>query len=326
MRNIFLPSLLFLLISGCGPSTAKPRPADLGAPADLAGIDLVAAGPDLRYPGPLYRFVLDQVRLPQTPTEYAFAPNHDGFAHNQFAKVVYALFQKNVQLQPALTVALTIDGTTLHLLTLGTTDPNLVSDRAPWVRLALARAQKRPDFTGAGTFAIDPAAPASDLGGELAAATFVGADPSVMATPPTAPLRLTLGASQTVVLRLVGAHLTFAVTQNGLMKGELHGALTRVDLDTVLLPALAASLNTLAQKANCDADCLNVRALFDYSPKDGTVTADEVRGNPSLYPLLVPDVDLYDAKGAWAPNPKNTDPDSFTVGIGFTAVKASFAD
>lgn len=317
--------LCVALVAGCGPGGASGRPPDAAAPADLRG-DLLPPGPDLAYPGKLHRYVLGELRLPQTATDYTFAPNHDGFPHNQLARVVNALFLKNVQLQPALAVALTIDGTALHLLTLGTTDPNLLSDRAALARFAVARAQKRPDLSGAGSFTIDLAEPRGMLAGELLAGTFVGADPSTLPAAPTAPLRIPLGATQTVTLPLVGAHLAFVAGEAGLMKGELHGAITKADLDALFIPALAANLTLVAQKPTCDADCQNVRALFDTSPKNGTIAPDEVRGNPALYPLLVPDVDLFDAKGAWSPNPRNTDPDSFSIGIGFTAVKAAFAD
>ena len=39
--------------------------------------------------------------------------------------------------------------------------------------------------------------------------------------------------------------------------------------------------------------------------------------------LLAPDVQIYD-QGRYMPDPFNGNPDSFSIGIGFTAVRASF--
>jgi hypothetical protein len=39
--------------------------------------------------------------------------------------------------------------------------------------------------------------------------------------------------------------------------------------------------------------------------------------------MFSPDVDLLDAQGNWDPDPASTDNDCISVGVGFTAVRAS---
>ena len=323
------------LVSGCGPNSRMG--SGNGGGDDDAGVtrmDLAfrdaapTSGPDLAYPGKLFHFVTDSVRFPQSIGEYGFAPNHDGAPHNQFARVALALFQNGIPLQPSETVGITIDGDALELLSVASMDASLTGDPNSFVNVYVASAARQPDLSGAGSFTINLGAGKGTLPGNLAGGTFYGGDPANAAAPPTAPLRIALAGSQRVTLPLVGAHLTFIASPDGLMKGEIHGALKQDDLDKIFIPSLAQNLSLIATQQNCaqNADCTNVRKLFDTQPTDGMISALEVKGSLLLSNLLGPDVDLYDAQGKWKPNPSNTSPDSFTIGVGFTAKKAMFSE
>jgi hypothetical protein len=92
------------------------------------------------------------------------------------------------------------------------------------------------------------------------------------------------------------------------------------------VPALTAQLDALASQSTCDADCVQTRTTFDLN-HDGHITVDEVSGaHTVLGSLLVPDVALFDANGNWAPDPTNAVKDSFSLGVGFQAVPASFIE
>jgi hypothetical protein len=117
--------------------------------------------------------------------------------------------------------------------------------------------------------------------------------------------------------------MQFTPGPNGLTNGVIHGALKQSDVDGVLIPALASNLTQLVKASPCLADCMAAKS-FDTSPADGTVSATEVKGN--LTQALTADIDLYDSSGKWAPSAANANPDSMTIGIGFTAKKATFSE
>ena len=336
--SIFLISSFvvgFVSLVGCGPGNRMGNGGAGGNDdAGTAGGDLALRGsdggggsPDMAYPGKLFHYVTDNLRFPQAQGEYGFAPNHDGSSHNQLAKVALALFQNNLPLQPAEMEAINVDGDSLELLSVASLDGNLLTDPASFVNLYVASAARQPDLSGAGSFTPAPGGKAV-LAGNLAGGTFYGADPANATAAPTAPLRIALLSTQRVTLPLVGAHITFTATPSGLMMGQLHGALRKADLDTLFIATLAQNLNVIATQPNCaqNADCTNVQNLFDTLPKDGKITAIEVKSSALLSSLLVPDVALFDAQGKWKPDPQNTTPDSFTIGIGFTAKKATFVE
>ena len=64
--------------------------------------------------------------------------------------------------------------------------------------------------------------------------------------------------------------------------------------------------------------CGNAQAM------DCRIDPCEVAENSIIKKVLAPDVQIFDANGNYAPNKQNTTPDSMSVGLGFTAVQASF--
>jgi hypothetical protein len=57
---------------------------------------------------------------------------------------------------------------------------------------------------------------------------------------------------------------------------------------------------------------------------DGHIATCEVSENAIIQNVLQPDVQLFDSNGNFSPNSANTDKDSLSVGLGFTAVRATF--
>ena len=76
-------------------------------------------------------------------------------------------------------------------------------------------------------------------------------------------------------------------------------------------------------EALCGGACQNLDKSCAVA-HDGTIGDCEIATNGLLQNLLAPDVQLFDAAGNYHPNPANTTKDSLSVGLGFTAVPASF--
>jgi hypothetical protein len=110
-------------------------------------------------------------------------------------------------------------------------------------------------------------------------------------------------------------------TDTALASGVIAGAIKQSDIDTALIPAWAVSFD-----ATMNADCpgapptcgcasgsqgKSYHDLFDTSPNDCTITATELRNNSLIMSLLAPDVTIGGQQ-------------ALSVGIGFTATKATF--
>jgi hypothetical protein len=61
---------------------------------------------------------------------------------------------------------------------------------------------------------------------------------------------------------------------------------------------------------------------FD-SDNNGTITIQELEGNPVLMLAITPDLDLLDSSGKFGPGVDGVK-DSFSLGLGFTCVPAAF--
>ena len=128
-------------------------------------------------------------------------------------------------------------------------------------------------------------------------------------------------------LDLIGAHIEFQVDDDGLVNGKLAGAVEDEDLNTNILPGLVDVIEmTFAEVCTGDAaPCCDeatdegktgnqVYSFFDQND-DCRVDLDELKTNSTIAAVLSPDIDLLDNDG------KN---DSLSLGVGFTAKKASF--
>lgn len=127
---------------------------------------------------------------------------------------------------------------------------------------------------------------------------------------------------------LVGARIRATVSADGLMTGVLGGGIRQSDLNTIFLPAWQSAI-AAAITRDCGGGprCVSnspgeiYLMLFD-ADHDGAVTLVELATSSLLSTLLALDVDLLDASGD--PGHDGT-PDSLSVGIGFTAVGATFS-
>jgi hypothetical protein len=157
----------------------------------------------------------------------------------------------------------------------------------------------------------------------LAAAAFVSANPVTTVAPVSVDFEFRLGENFIIPLR--GARLAFTVTPGGLVNGQLNGSISEEDVQNIIVPSFAIYFNQIVAAGGPTATTL--LGLFDtgcngVGANDGMIAVCEVANNSLFVSLLAPDVDIYAPDGAYAPNPANTDPDSLSFGLRFTAANA----
>lgn len=222
---------------------------------------------------------------------------------NQLGSLFVALAENGVEVQPAIDAA--IGGGEIVLLS-RVLAAYAVGGGANW-QLYLGEPAV-PDFTGQGMFTISPDSPDDALFmGVIAGGQFSGGPASASIDLPVVeggpPLRL----------NLVGAKLTGAVN-DGACDVRLGGAILKEELDGVVIPGLAELWTGASAPAALD--------LFD-ADGDLVITAEEIRTNAVIGPLLAPDVDLLTGAGTYDPRTDGV-ADSISLGVSFTCVGAVF--
>jgi len=293
-----------------GGSTAQ---AGGGAPAAQAG----SGGGDLPTNAETLDYVCNEQMLPLMQSEFAADLDGDGNADNAYGKLNEALEAQGVDLQGA-SNAESAAGRGLQLLALTVLNSNLVTSIGASSTLSRAVAQAAPDFGGTGSFKADGAAPSTSLLGAIINSQFRSVPIAQGSPPQRLLLRLEFGGPVDVPVEVYA--LSFQVAESGLSVGQLNGAILASDMDMYVPPVLAASLNQACSAQPDGTACKMNLSLFDAN-KDMTISADEVRTNALLKSVLAPDVKLLDADGHYAPDGAATVKDSFSVGIGFNAVR-----
>ena len=97
------------------------------------------------------------------------------------------------------------------------------------------------------------------------------------------------------------------------------------DVQAILIPGIAIYLNQVVAAGGPDAK--TVLGIFDtgcngVGANDGMIAVGEAANNSMVATLFQPEVDIYAPNGNYAPNPANTDPDSLSFGLRFTAANA----
>lgn len=143
-----------------------------------------------------------------------------------------------------------------------------------------------------------------------------------------------IAGSPPIELNLIGARTAYQVSADGttLSNGRLGGAITEQEARDNLLPVIAGFVMDIVTRdctgdpgSCCDAGSTGETLLdiFDPDSMDCVVSADEVENNDLVSTILSPDLDLLDENGNFNPNSDDTN-DSISVGLGFTAVGATF--
>lgn len=182
---------------------------------------------------------------------------------------------------------------------------------------------------GGASFDISAASPTpaeASIGGIIAGGSFSGG-------PGTISIELPLGDGAPLRLNLIASHLEVDATATGLTAGKLSGAITNDDVINDLMPAVQVLVQDIIDEdctpvgddCGCVADSTAITVL-NFFDTDGScdVPLQELMDNSLVgATILNPDLDLLDETGAYNPGVDGVD-DSLSIGIGFTAVPATF--
>lgn len=291
-------ALLFALAAACLPQ---------GAPAATRGYIALAVPP----------------ATSSEVMQAAIDLNGDGTVDNQFAQVLNVM--RTVGVVDLDFAASVTSGQVVYLLRVTSADPtfqNAAAALGEWI-VGQPTAPVPPDFSGGGSFQIAPGIEPGRFTAPLVAATFVSANPVTNVAPVEVPFEFRLGENFIIPLR--GARLAFTVTPGGLVNGQLNGSISEEDVQNIIVPSFAIYFNQIVAAGGPTAKTL--LGLFDTGcngtgANDGFIAVCEVANNSLIASLLAPDVDIYAPNGDYAPNPANTDPDSLSFGLRFTAANA----
>jgi hypothetical protein len=289
------------------------------AQAGATGAQAGSAGGDLPPNAETLSYVLDKQTVPLMGSQFAADIDGDGNADNAYGKLNAALESAGLDSQGT-SDAETAAGRGLQLLALTVLNSNLMTSIGTSSELSRAVTKAAPDFGGTGSFKADGSAPTASFVGAIFNGQFSNVPVAQGSTPQRLLLRLEFGEPVDVPVEVYA--LSFHVTETGLALGQLNGAILASDVDMYVPPALAASFNQACAALPDSSTCKMNLSLFDTN-KDKTVSADEVRANSLLEAVLAPDLKLLDADGHYAPDSAAAVKDSFSVGIGFSAARAT---
>lgn len=305
---------------GCsGEDKQDPVAVDAACSTCGQAPDMTMTGPVLDFSTPVVtggnKNVASDIILPKNTTEHAYDVDGNGTGDNRLGSIMQALTALGFNPQTSTSVAV-LSGQTLLLLTEQSSDPAMLNatDGAVLLNGGVPPAMP-PKYDGSDTFTIDGTLAPATFSGPITNGEFNSGAPAQMTTPISFTLRLALLAGQPpLAVPITAGHIRFKRTGTKL-SGEMHGAIKKTDMDTVVLPAVAAMLTTqISQSATI--------AMFDTN-KDGTITAAELQTNFLIASLLAPDVQLFE-NGVYSPKPLGAMKDCLSFGMAFEAVGATF--
>jgi hypothetical protein len=323
----------------CGCDTASPLTCTTSCAAEVAaycGDSVVPDGgsPDGSTPdgstGPVMmvtgtnhsQFATNTLTLPTNGTQFAIDLNGDGIVDNQLGKIIGAF--SSIGLTPqAATSAAVAQGSSTLLIDEQSSDPTQQSAADAGAKLVLANTPATPPkYDGTDTFTASSSDTPSQFLGNISSGELESNSPVTATTPVQITLALALAAGQAPLLLPVTAGYIQFTNTSGKLSGQIDGAIKQTDVETTIIPAFAQVLNTEYNDPSTPAATKEELASFDTN-NDGTITAAELMANPIVSAVVAPDVQLF-TNGIYAPNKANTVKDSLSLGISFTAVKASF--
>ncbi len=323
MRRIF--GLLFSLAAGCG-----VVPMEMPVDSEITTAE-----------GDHTKWVVNKLTFPMLKTDYAIDLNGDGKAENQLGSLIGTLASAMIDAQGGIDGSVA-KGQAVVLFDVQSTDAMLKSATNVGVTVYKGKdTTSAPKFDGKDTFTIDPVDAPAPTYGKLTSGKYSSNLPPPTKHPVKLVLRVPiLGGGTPVALPLNGAHVQFQGSSSSLMSGQIHGSLKKTDVDMSIIPAIAKRFEDNIHDKPNDPDSKTLKMVFDVGDgnggectsfdgskgkaNDSKIAPCEVSGNALIGALFAPDVDIYDEAGNYAPNKANTGKDALSVGVAFTAVKASF--
>jgi len=268
--------------------------------------------------GVQYYFVTNKLLIPTTQAQtQEFALNVDGDSQqsldNKFGDLLTLLTSASPSLELQSTLDQAVNSGQVVSLHLVKADDSLNDPSVSWSIFLGQKTQSAPSFNGSDKFALDSATPAnSPIVGLLASGHFTGG-------PGSTRVKMFL-LGQPVEVDLVGVRLEADLSSKGCANGKLGGGVTDEEFRGKLLPGIADGLSQIIKVDKAAANTL--LQVFD-SDQNGIITVQELENNPLLMIAVSPDMDLLDASGKFNPRQDGVK-DSYSVGLGFTCVPATF--
>ena len=297
-------------------------------------------------PGTTYKLVTDSLRLPKSSGSLSYTYDFDGNGkpENQLRNLTQALAFAGLDLQSGVDEAVA-KGASLQLASVTTSD--LSSASCAGVSLMPAKPTLMlPRFDGSDILerAMTPAA---DLIGKVSAGklTTKATKDLLPKEEARAELSLSLGR-RSLTLPLRGLHMEGTLEKMGTLlrirDGVLHGVVSAMDIDTKVLPAVAdqvtlminsdpmsptttALINLFENMSNAvtKTKCMKASQCCHVNPTTCFIMPEEVKLSP-LGAVLAPDVEVFDSSGEWKPVPDGRNRNGVSLGVGFSAITASF--
>lgn len=319
-----------------------PPPPDLAMSIDMAK-SYTCRGEDA--PGKTYRLVMNQLLLPGVAGHktYVYDFDGDGRAENQLKNIMATISLAGLDVQTPLDDAVT-GGQIINLLSLTSASV----DTAACVGMTLNQGQTGPKPKFDGTDVFTPVAkPGTVLGASLASMQLKSVESRNLKsdTESQFELQISLGGSP-LKLPLRGVHVEGTFQMAGpfwqIQSGALYGAIAKKDIDDKVLPAIADQLTTLIRSAPMSSTAQTLINLFESktdpvsvtkcmtasrccrtSPATCVILPEEVR-NSAIGGVFSPDVEVLDDMGQWKPVPGGKKFNAMSVGLGFTAITATY--
>ena len=300
-------SVVLLLLAACSTLQSTPVPTQVPPTPTI-----------LPTTGIQYHFVTNKLMLPTTQAQtQAFALNVDGDSQQHVDNMFGTLLTLLASAAPSLELQKTVDqavnsGQLVSLHVVKADDP-LNDPSVSWSIAEGQKTQSTPLFDGSDKFVVDATAPLNvPIVGSLTNGHFTGG-------PGTAQVQMLL-LGQLIKVDLIGVRIETDLSAKGCANGKLGGGVTVEQFRSKLLPTVADGLNQIAKVDKAVANTL--LQAFD-SDHNGTITTQELEKNPLLMIAISPDLDLLDSAGKFNPGQDGVK-DSYSVGLGFTCVPATF--
>lgn len=324
---------------------ASPGAKDLAGPppADLAGPKFSCRGSDA--PGMTYQLVTDSIKLPSSAgaAAYTFDIDGDGRAENQLKNLIGIIAAVGLDLQGGIDLAVQ-SGQVLELMSV-TADRLDTSSCVGVLAVPAKPTAGSPKFDG--TDVLAKAGTESALQGTLAAGKLGTVEPKSLtaATEPALLVKLAI-AGVALDLPVRGVHIEGSVEKNGslikIRDGKLHGVVSAKDIDLVVLPAIATTVTDMINKDPMSSTTKTIIGLFENmmnpatktkcmvaskccatSPATCVILPEEVKSSV-VGTIITPDVEVLDDMDRWAPVAGGKSYDAMSIGIGFTAITATY--
>lgn len=301
------------------------------------------------------QYIVNSFTLPRSSRDAAYDLNGSG-AKNQLGNIVAVLSGPpgNFDVQGGVNTAL-MSGGLNFLIEVKSSDTAFMNDNCAGTSTYIGVKTMAPPMANT-TYMKDTTRAPGNFGGKLSAGAYTSNDVPKTTHPVTLALDLQLVAPPVAALpiTLVGGHIQYTRNNNGLMNGQLNGAIKSSDVQGTIVPSVAGVLTAIIRNPMSDAALVTaLKGLFDNGgmvnvtgnscaamnrctnppgdatgmcgvPNDGTIQTCEISTNSLIGPLLAGDVQLFDSSGNFRPNKDNTTRDSLSLGVNFTAIPARF--